>query len=300
MTLKKFTVFLLPDGDNSVRQFRLRIPSPSLLILFGICFSAFLLWFVHNYFTMKSQMPHLVKLEREAAQRKQQILHMAQRIDQISQEIDAQKELSRRLKVMVNLETDDTASHGIGGPAPIFSEMNDAEVRNEKGLVRLMHRRLDNLEDEMAVDEKEKSDLYEFFENQKMLLASTPSIWPTKGWMSSRFGYRISPFTGKKEFHRGIDIATRMGAPIIAPADGIVSFTGWDGGYGRTLTINHGYGLVTRFAHLKKALVKKGQHVKRGETIALVGNTGRSTGPHLHYEVHLNHIAVDPLRYILN
>ena len=277
LTFKKFTVFLLPDGDKSVRQFRLRIPSLAILIFFMIPLSAFLLWFVHDYFSMKAQIPHLVQLEKEAVQRKQQIVHMAQRIDQIAQEIGEQKELSRRLKIMVNLETDNTETHGIGGPAPVFSDVNDVEGENEKGLVRLMHRSLDNLEDEMAVDEKEKSDLYEFFENQKMLLASTPSVWPTKGWMSSRFGYRISPFTGKKEFHRGIDIATRMGAPIIAPADGIVSFTGWQGGYGRTLTINHGNGLVTRFAHLKKALVKKGQHVKRGETIALVGSTGRSS-----------------------
>jgi murein DD-endopeptidase MepM/ murein hydrolase activator NlpD len=163
-----------------------------------------------------------------------------------------------------------------------------------------MHRSLDNHENEMAIGEQDKADLYEFFEDQKMLLASTPSIWPTKGWMSSRFGYRISPFTGKKEFHKGIDVAARMSAPIVAPADGMVSFTGRDGGYGRVVTVRHGYGLMTKYAHLKKALVKKGQRVKRGETIALVGNSGRSTGPHLHYEVHLNNMAVDPLRYILN
>jgi murein DD-endopeptidase MepM/ murein hydrolase activator NlpD len=118
--------------------------------------------------------------------------------------------------------------------------------------------------------------------------------------MSSGFGYRISPFTGQKEFHKGIDLATRMGAPIVAPADGMISSITWDHGYGRILTINHGYGVNTVYAHLKNALVKKGQYVKRGETIALVGNSGTSTGPHLHYEVHLNKVTVDPLRYILN
>ena len=118
--------------------------------------------------------------------------------------------------------------------------------------------------------------------------------------MSSRFGNRLSPFTGRKEFHKGIDIATKMGAPIIAPANGIVSHIGYDRGYGKILTINHGYGIKTRYAHLKKILVKKGQYVKRDQKIALVGNTGRSTGSHLHYEVHLNRVSVNPLNYILN
>lgn len=300
MFFKKITVFLLPDGENSVRQFRLPMLTPTLLLIFSISFAVLLFWFLHDYYAMKSQMPHLVQLENETSQKKEQIVHLAKRIDQITQELNSQKELSRKLKVMVNLETDGDEAHGLGGPGPIFSDQQDTEVKDEKELVRLMHRTLDNLENEMAVGEKEKTDLYEFFENQKLLLASTPSIWPTKGWMSSRFGYRISPFTGRKEFHKGLDIATRMSAPIIAPADGIVSFTGRDGGFGRVVTIKHGYGLVTKYAHLKKSLVKKGQSVKRGETIALVGNSGRSTGPHLHYEVHLNNIAVDPLRYILN
>jgi murein DD-endopeptidase MepM/ murein hydrolase activator NlpD len=156
------------------------------------------------------------------------------------------------------------------------------------------------MEHEIALGEEDKKELHKFLESQKILLASTPSIWPTKGWMSSRFGYRTSPFTGQKEFHKGIDISTRMNAPVIAPANGIVSHVGWNHGYGRVLTIEHGYGVKTKYAHLQKILVKKGKHVKRGETVALVGSTGRSTGPHLHYEVHLNRVAVNPLRYILN
>lgn len=301
MFLRKITVFLLPDGENNIKQFRLPIFSPTLLILFLVSFLALSFWFISDYYSMKSRMPRLAQLEKETEQKKQQIIHLAQRVDQITNEMIALKDFDRKLKVMVNLETsDEEEAHGLGGPAPIFSEDQNAEARDEKELARLMHRSLDNLENEMAIGEQDKADLYEFFENQKMLLASTPSIWPTKGWMSSRFGYRSSPFTGKKEFHKGIDVATRMSAPIVAPADGIVSFTGRDGGYGRVVTIRHGYGLMTKYAHLKKALVKKGQRVKRGETIALVGNSGRSTGPHLHYEVHLNNMAVDPLRYILN
>jgi len=138
------------------------------------------------------------------------------------------------------------------------------------------------------------------FQGQMSLLARTPSIWPTKGWVSSNFGYRVSPFTNEQEFHAGLDIVTRNKASIVAPADGIIASVGRDYGYGNIVTINHGNGLITRYAHLSKALVKKGQFVKRGENIALVGTTGRTTGPHLHYEVHLNGVPVNPKRYILN
>jgi murein DD-endopeptidase MepM/ murein hydrolase activator NlpD len=259
-----------------------------------------LFFFIKDYCTMKIQMPYLAQLEKENEQKKKQFIHLARRVDGMCEEMGEQKELSRKLKIMVNLETDDDEAYGLGGPAPIFSDNEDPNAKDDKELARLMHRSLDSLENELAIGEKEKANLYEFFENQKILLASTPSIRPANGWMSSRFGYRISPFTGKREMHRGIDIATKMGAPIVAPADGIVTFTGRNGGYGKTLVIKHGHGLKTKYAHLKKALVKKGQYVKRGETIALVGNSGRSTGPHLHYEVHLNKVAVDPLRYIIN
>jgi murein DD-endopeptidase MepM/ murein hydrolase activator NlpD len=162
-----------------------------------------------------------------------------------------------------------------------------------------MHRTLDQVDSELLTGEKQKAELHRFLEDQKVLLASTPSIWPAQGWLSSRFGYRQSPFTGQKEFHKGIDISARMNAPIVAPASGIVTYVGKDGGYGRVVRINHGHGVMTLFGHIEKALVKKGQRVKRGETIALVGNTGRSTGPHVHYEVHLNGVPVSPLRYIL-
>ncbi len=300
MILKKITVFLLPDGKNNVKQFKLPMPSPFVLTLFLFLLAGMFSWFAYDYFTIKSRVPRLAELEKQAELDEQQLVHMAHRIDDLTQEMKSQKELSRKLKVMVNLEVDEAEAHGLGGPDPIFSDPVNDPGRSKKELVRLMHRTLDNLENEMAIGESDKANLLDFFEHQKILLASTPSIWPTKGWMSSRFGYRISPFTGKKEFHRGIDVATRMGAPIVAPADGIVSFAGRDGGYGKMVTIKHGYGLMTRYGHLEKWLVKKGQHVKRGEVIALVGNTGRSTGPHLHYEVHLNHMAVDPLRYIVD
>jgi len=247
-------------------------------------------------------MPRLAQLEKENEQKNNQFINLAQRIDQINQEMVKLKQLDHKLKVLVNLETPDNNSQiqGVGGSDPTLLDPKNAMTKAHRELVHAMHKSLDNLDNEIAIGEKDKAELYKFLESQKILLASTPSIWPTRGWLSSPFGYRISPFTGEKEFHKAIDIATRMGAPIVAVANGVVSEVDRDIGLGKVLTVKHGYGLVTRYAHLEKALVKKGQFIKRGETIALVGNSGRSTGPHLHYEVHLNGVPVNPFHYILN
>jgi murein DD-endopeptidase MepM/ murein hydrolase activator NlpD len=137
-------------------------------------------------------------------------------------------------------------------------------------------------------------------EEKRNLLASTPSILPTVGIISSGFGYRISPFTGKREMHKALDIATSKGSPIVATADGIITFAGSKGLLGNTVLIDHGHGISTRYAHCYKILKKRGDIVKRGDIIARVGNTGRSTGPHLHYEVRINNIQVNPEKYILD
>jgi len=137
-------------------------------------------------------------------------------------------------------------------------------------------------------------------QNKRVLLTHTPSLWPTRGWLTSGFGYRISPFTGLRQRHEGIDISNRIGTPIIAPADGVVTNIGREWGFGKILVISHGFGFITRFAHLDRIDVKIGQKVKRGEEVAKMGSTGRSTGPHLHYEVRVNGVPVNPLKYILN
>jgi murein DD-endopeptidase MepM/ murein hydrolase activator NlpD len=142
--------------------------------------------------------------------------------------------------------------------------------------------------------------LNNFLKEQKSILASTPAIRPTDGWFSSGFGYRTSPFTNQREFHKGLDIGNRVGTPVIAPADGLVVFVGREGSLGKMIAINHGYNLTTRYGHLNKFRVKKGKYVKRGQVIAEVGTSGRSTGPHLHYEVHLNDVHVNPFSYILD
>jgi len=127
-----------------------------------------------------------------------------------------------------------------------------------------------------------------------------PSIMPTKGWLTSAFAReRVHPILHLARPHEGIDVSAPMGAEIEAPAAGVVTDVRWEEGYGNMLTMDHGFGLVTRFAHCSKILVVRGQRVKRGQRIALVGSTGLSTGPHLHYEVWVNGRPVNPMKYVM-
>ena len=142
--------------------------------------------------------------------------------------------------------------------------------------------------------------LQAFFEDQQLLLAATPSIWPVRGYLSASFGNRKDPFTGMPDFHPGIDVSTPRGTKIVAPADGVVVFVGRKRGYGKALVINHGYGVVTRYGHLDGWDVRPGQRVRRGDTVAFVGNTGRSTAPHLHYEVWVDDQLRNPIEFILD
>jgi murein DD-endopeptidase MepM/ murein hydrolase activator NlpD len=302
LIFKNINIFFVPDGTSNVKQFKIPLYVPLIAVLLVIFCSASVFLLIRDYRTLKSKMPRLALLERENELRREQFTRLAERIDTAAQKMCDLKEFERKLRIMVNLEPDggNPEYRGVGGSGSGLSDPRQVKSKTHKDLVRKMHRSLDTIDNDIALGERGKVELFRFLKSQKMLLASTPSIWPTRGWVTCRFGYRTSPFTGQREFHKGIDIAARSSAPIVAPADGMVSSINWDRGYGRILTIKHGYGVVTRYAHLRKSLVKKGHRVRRGETIALVGNSGRSTGPHLHYEVHLNGVPVNPFRYILN
>ena len=302
MAAKKINIFLVPEGTGCVKQ--IRVPNVFFFFmvpLLLIC-AVFLFWIIYDYGGIKAKTPRLAELQKENALQKEQILFMARRIGKFTEEMNELRALDHKLKVMVNLETGkgDEQFQGVGGSDPVLLDPKKSLAKVDRKLMRAMHRSLDNLDSDIKSSKEDKAGLHEFLENQKMLLVATPSIWPTKGWLSSPFGYRESPFTGKREFHKGLDISTRKGSPIVASADGIVLFSKWDRGYGKAVSIRHGYGLMTKYAHMQKSLVKKGQYVKRGEIVGLVGNSGKTTGSHLHYEVRLNEVPVNPLRYILN
>jgi murein DD-endopeptidase MepM/ murein hydrolase activator NlpD len=160
--------------------------------------------------------------------------------------------------------------------------------------------------DMMQLGEKSKNqerslqELLIFFEDQGNLLDSTPSIWPTKGFLCSCFGFRRDPINRRIKMHEGYDIANKIGTPIHATANGVVIFAGIETGYGNFITIDHGYGITSNYGHLSAILVHVGDRVTRGQKIGLMGSTGRSIGSHCHYEVRINRIPVDPGNYIFN
>jgi murein DD-endopeptidase MepM/ murein hydrolase activator NlpD len=138
----------------------------------------------------------------------------------------------------------------------------------------------------------------EIFELQQLKLSGTPASWPVRGSITDRFGWRFSPFGRGSESHSGLDISASFGAPVQATADGHVVYAGPQGGYGNLIEIDHGFGLATRYGHLSRISVRIGDHVNRGSMIGAVGTTGRSTGPHCHYEVRLHGVPVNPIKYI--
>lgn len=137
-------------------------------------------------------------------------------------------------------------------------------------------------------------------ERRAALAAATPSIWPAKGWLTSRTGGRTDPITGEHDYHPGLDISADRGAPIFATADGVISHASYSGAYGNLVVIDHSYGLESRYGHLSAYRVQVGQQVKRGDLIGLVGATGRATGPHLHYEIRVNGRVLNPLTFLLS
>ncbi|MCB9093526.1 MAG: M23 family metallopeptidase [Halobacteriovoraceae bacterium] len=147
--------------------------------------------------------------------------------------------------------------------------------------------------------EKDLNQLDQFLLDRQSLLNSTPILFPASGWITSFYGLRKSPYSGRIKMHEGIDIGAPFGSNIVAPADGIVVFAGIKPGFGKHVQIDHGYGIETVFAHSQKLFVKRGIKIKRGDLIASVGSTGHSTGPHLHYEIRINGVSVDPYYFLL-
>ncbi len=302
MFSKKFTVLLVPEGTASVRQFSLPRMLPILAVLLLVAFTFLGFGILKEYLSLKAKVPRLTQLETQNALQQKQLIQMADRIKAVSLDMEALNQQEKKLKALANeVGAEDMQKfRGMGGSDAILTDSKENLRKVDQKMVRSMNRSLEELEGTVEQRREKYAELEKFLDDQKMLLASTPSIWPTRGWLSSRFGYRTSPFADKKEFHRGIDISARRGSPVVSPANGLVIFNGWKRGYGRVIILKHARGFKTKYAHLQKSLVKKGQHVKKGTKIGLVGSSGRTTGSHLHYEVHLNNAPVNPLRYIFN
>lgn len=197
-------------------------------------------------------------------------------------------------------ETSQDPNMGIGGGEISLADLAGSTDVRLSDLAAQVDLDLERMKGRFEAQERGFSELVDFLEDRKLLLASTPSIMPVNGRVSSGFRRRNDPFTGNKVWHLGLDISTDMGTPVLAPADGFVTAIGRNDVLGNLIALDHGYGYLTRFGHNSKIIVRAGQKVRRGQVIALVGSTGRSTGPHLHYEVYHNGVPVDPEDFIIN
>ncbi len=249
----------------------------------------------------------VVRAELELLQEENQaqefhIQRFADQVTRMNQQIARLQNYYARLKILTQLDLEEhpETATAAGGPQPRQSETDIYLEKNLQRHIRRVHWELEQLQMEAALQEQHAQRIENFFDSQRSLLAATPTIWPVRGWVTSGFGHRRSPFTGTLQMHEGIDIGARKGTPVKASADGIVIFAGWKGDYGRMVTIDHGYGFRTRYGHFDTLQVRNGQRVKRGTVIGTVGTTGQTTGPHLHYEVRLHNVPTNPKAYMLN
>jgi murein DD-endopeptidase MepM/ murein hydrolase activator NlpD len=261
----------------------------------------------------------LKALRVEMASVREQTTTFSNSVNDLKRRLLAMKEVNQRLRLMLGIEPPKTESilDGKGGDsAPPQGELQESsneaiemmqgsqvsarEDQPHDPLLSRVQAGIAWLQNEAGTEERSLKDLTSAIESKQAKWDATPSIWPVKGWITSGFGKRVSPFTGQMSVHEGVDIGAPFNTPVQSPAAGRVVVTGFDPRMGNLVAIDHGYGMETQYGHMAKVLVKSGQKVRRGDVIGLVGSTGLSTGPHLHYHIKSNSHPVDPQRYILD
>ncbi|GAB1721214.1 MAG: hypothetical protein NTNFB01_01100 [Nitrospira sp.] len=288
---------------------------------------------VSHYVIRTGEVWQLSAFRAEAMGAREQTAAFSAAIDDLKKRISAMGEVNQRLRVMLGIDASkpvgDLANGrgGEDGPLPDgkssvqgngpaasgpgarqqVSELrdnnqSDLEFSTEsiEEVTQQVRESLDALVREATQQEEALQSLTQIAEQRSAQWASTPSIWPVRGWVTSGFGPRVSPFTEKPAWHDGLDIGAQANAPVQAPALGRVVTVAFDSKMGNMVKLDHGYGIETVYGHLAKSLVKEGQRVKRGDVVALVGSTGLSTGPHLHYMIKKNGQALDPTKFILD
>lgn len=299
---KRYTFLLLTEDNSKVKRIsisRLFFRSATLFFTLIILFVA---WVLYDYVIVKNEVGQIYHLKAENQEQKNKLQSLVNNVNELELQMVKLNQFDWKLRNITNLDPSSETGQflGQGGPSPEEDRSLWSTKENGEAISSKLEMKISRLEEDILNREKSFNELHEYLLDQETLLASTPSIWPTKGWLASGFGRRISPFTGLSQRHQGIDIANRIGVTVISTADGLVVKTGKDWALGKYVYINHGYGLKTKYGHLSKIVVKTGQKVKRGEEIGAMGSTGKSTGPHLHYEVMVNNVAANPMKYILN
>lgn len=333
MEKKKLTLWIMTNELEPTRKWVISASGIKVLgLLAGIALLVVVAGLV-DYVGLLAQSVENKRLKAENAQMVGQLQVIEGKVSSLENSLERVKSFTTKLKLITNIDSEDRNLNLSMGSQPAPNqpvedleqpmasrpplhelEKEDAEFNQKKPLNELRGElstqpgkdyqvlaiRIDKAILETSMREQSVIDLWEVLSERQSLLSSTPSIRPARGWSTSRYGYRISPFSGKPAFHSGIDIAAAPGSPVFAPGDGVISYAGYDDSYGKLVTVDHGYGVTTRFAHLSQAYVQVGQRVSRWDVIASVGSSGRSTGPHLHYEVRVNGVPRNPMLYILD
>jgi murein DD-endopeptidase MepM/ murein hydrolase activator NlpD len=274
----RFYAFIIAHTSRSRSQIRRFCVEKRWLKLFGVFGAVLLCSALYGFYGLTQQAVHF-KIEVENERLRAENERQRQELNELNNRVEAVEDTSRRLAEKSGVVHEELASPGAGGPAMPL----DAES------LAVVESKMSRLEQNMRA--------YEAILRQR---GYTPTIWPVDGKLESGFGGRRNPFGGSSyEFHSGQDIDAPFGASVIAGASGKVTFAGWQNGYGQLVVVDHGGGLTTRYGHLSHIDVIEGQTVSRAEFLGRVGSTGRSTAPHLHYEVRINDEPVNPLQYLL-
>ncbi len=298
-----FTLMFLPGPNSRVRTLSISKSFIKSVLLSLAAVFVLSLYLIYDYNDVKDKVWELQSLREELMRQKAQVQDFALNILDYKRQMFRLRDLDTKLRRAVSLGPRDKAQQvlGIGGPDELgLQNLTEMGVKKQEEVLKEMRQELTQLKGAALKQEASLQMLIEYFEDKRSLYASTPSIWPVRGWVTSHFGNRTSPFSGILKFHEGMDIASQTGTPVLAPADGVVIKAGFGTGYGNMVEISHGYGIKTLFAHNSRLNVKAGQRIRRGDVIAYVGDSGSSTGPHLHYEVRQNGLPVNPTKYMNN
>jgi murein DD-endopeptidase MepM/ murein hydrolase activator NlpD len=273
----------------------LRLNLPRWVLYGGLSVVAFLFSTLGaifgDYLSLKKQWGEVAALQVEVAGQRDLIEAFHRRVTDIQREIGSWREIHAKIWEPLGPEVRGARpASGVGGrtePVP-QGPLGQAAVGQE----------LERLSASISEEGQSLRSLERFMARAGKMLAALPSRWPVRGAVNSEFGQRQSPWSGSPEFHSGIDVGSERGTPVKAPAPGFVIFTGTTPDYGNTVIIDHGHDIKTLYGHLHKALVTQGQKVERGQQVALTGNTGKSSGPHLHYEILVRGQPVNPRSYL--
>jgi murein DD-endopeptidase MepM/ murein hydrolase activator NlpD len=295
MANRRWTVMVVPHGSDSPRSFSISERAVRAAVYVGSTLGLLAVVGVATAVTTTGRYITGVVRPAEANAMSTRPAHnaseVAKRVASLRDTLDVIRKREAQIRLLAGLpSTDSAASAGVASDSTADSLTRGEPRADVETLIKradLLSARFAAVSDSLEVNAKR--------------FASVPSIMPTPGWLTSQFSKsRDHPLLHISRPHEGIDVAAPMGSPIIAPASGVVTRVAYENGYGNTLEIDHGNGITTRYAHCSKINVRAGQRVTRGQTIAAVGSTGLATGPHLHYEIHLNGKVVNPLTYVLS